>query len=429
MTEQNSRRLLTPKFIDSVKPQAKPYRITDAVVPNLGVKVNPTGRKTFNWVGRINGKLVTKTLGTYPRFTLAEARDWAADIENGRERGIDILAVRKDEAELQVRLTQQTVDRMFNEYMRLEGGLTKSANERTRIYRRDIQPHIGAKSIYSIRHNDLANVLQKKIDAGTPIASNAVQSLLRRFFRWSVTEGRHITGLEVDPAANLVKLAKARSRERFLDDEELTILLYALSRWRSPFAEPIRFILYTAARRAEVFEMRWSEIQSDEAGSMVWVIPAHRVKNGKEHFLPLPVAAAALIRSVRQVSKSGFVWPSKLSDERPMSGFSKALKALKDEMHQLASRQGREIEHWTLHDLRRSVASGMNGLHDTDGMSLITETVVERILNHTQAGVQATYNRWKYKAEKKAALDLWAGHLAKLGARGEQLFFDAEETS
>jgi hypothetical protein len=65
---------------------------------------------------------------------------------------------------------------------------------------------------------------------------------------------------------------------------------------------------------------------------------------------------------------------------------------------------------WTLHDLRRSAASGMAGLGTAPH-------VIEAVLNHRSGvikGISATYNRFNYAAEKRAALDAWAAHVSNL---------------
>jgi integrase len=189
----------------------------------------------------------------------------------------------------------------------------------------------------------------------------------------------------------------------------------------TPFDVPVEFMLHTGARRAEVFELPWSEIHNLDTDPM-WIMPGVRTKNGREHILPLSKAAADLLMSVPRQKDASLVWPSSVSHERPMSGFSKSLKSMQKRVVALAEHDGITVEHWTLHDLRRSVASGMNGLHDDQWRSLISEVVVERILNHTPQGVKGVYNRWKYQAEKKAALDLWANHLAALRKLGAQKF-------
>jgi hypothetical protein len=69
---------------------------------------------------------------------------------------------------------------------------------------------------------------------------------------------------------------------------------------------------------------------------------------------------------------------------------------------------------WTLHDLRRTVATGLQRL----GVRL---EVTEAVLNHisgSRGGIAGVYQRHDWAAEKRAALDAWAAHvLAAAGGR------------
>jgi len=69
---------------------------------------------------------------------------------------------------------------------------------------------------------------------------------------------------------------------------------------------------------------------------------------------------------------------------------------------------GAPLAPWTLHDIRRSVASGMASLG-------VEPHIIEAVLNHRTGvirGVARVYNRHPYGDEKKAALELWARHIA-----------------
>ena len=90
-----------------------------------------------------------------------------------------------------------------------------------------------------------------------------------------------------------------------------------------------------------------------------------------------------------------------------MSGFSKA-KLTIDKL--LASDGAPQLPHWTLHDLRRTAATGMARL----GINL---PVVEKVLNHTSGsfrGVVGVYNRHSFDTERRHALDVWAAHVERL---------------
>jgi len=66
-----------------------------------------------------------------------------------------------------------------------------------------------------------------------------------------------------------------------------------------------------------------------------------------------------------------------------------------------------KIAPWRIHDLRRTVSTGMNELG--------TEPhIVEAVLGHKVAGVAGVYNRAKYEAAKRSALEAWAAHVTAL---------------
>jgi integrase len=411
MSFRNNDRPITTKLIESLKPENRMYIVTDLQTPNLTVRVHPTGRKVFVWRGRKNGELKVHTLGPFPHFSLAEAREWAREISRGISRGIDVVAERKNKREEEDQLATRTCDWLFNLYMKNEGQDVKSANEKWRLYNREIAPKIGIRSIYEIRHRDLANILQGRLE-DAPSVSNHLYALIKRWFKWSVTKGHHLTGLEVDPAANLVKLAKTSSRERVLNNYELGLLLHVLHRWPTRFTNPLLLILHTGVRRGEAFEARWSELDElVEKGD--WIIPGARTKNKSLHCVPLPSSMVAMLKATPRHRKQALVWPTSVEVDRPMSGFSKALNAIQQRMNGLAAQEGRLIEHWTIHDLRRSVGTGLTGLRK-DGRSLVSSELADRILNHVQSKVRATYLRWDFYEEKKEALRHWEAHLQML---------------
>jgi hypothetical protein len=89
------------------------------------------------------------------------------------------------------------------------------------------------------------------------------------------------------------------------------------------------------------------------------------------------------------------------------SGFSKAKRRLDETIAELADR---ELSEWDLHDLRRSVATGMAKL----GMQPV---VIEACLNHVtgvRSSIASVYNLHSYEAEKREALTRWAEHVEKI---------------
>ena len=126
--------------------------------------------------------------------------------------------------------------------------------------------------------------------------------------------------------------------------------------------------------------------------------------------VPLSEPARALFRGLlpgdisetKRVAPGALVLPGAAST--PFSGWSKAKAALD---RAVAEARGASIAPWSVHDLRRTVATGLQRL----GVRL---EVTEVVLNHisgSRAGIAGVYQRHDWAAEKRAALDAWAAHV------------------
>jgi integrase len=126
-----------------------------------------------------------------------------------------------------------------------------------------------------------------------------------------------------------------------------------------------------------------------------WTIPASRAKTGATHVVPLSVQAQAILRAVPRLGGSDLVFPGLRG---PFSGFSKAKAALD---------KTSGVKNWRLHDLRRTMATGLQRL----GVRL---EVTEAVLNHvsgSRAGIVGVYQRHTWAEEKRAALAAWGAQV------------------
>ena len=142
--------------------------------------------------------------------------------------------------------------------------------------------------------------------------------------------------------------------------------------------------------------MTWSEL---DFAAKVWKLPRGRVKNDKGHEVPLSALAVDIIRTVPKVAGADLLFTT--TGKTPVSGFSKEKAALEKAVG---------FDDWWLHDLRRTMASGMARL----GIAL---PVIEKVLNHTSGsfrGIVGVYQRHEYADEKRHALDAWAAHINRI---------------
>jgi integrase len=174
-----------------------------------------------------------------------------------------------------------------------------------------------------------------------------------------------------------------------LSDDEFAAI------WRAtdgpgPFNGIVRFLVVTGQRREEVAGMTWAELSGDFS---TWTIPASRAKNGTTHIVPLSAQAQGLLRNVPRFGE--LVFPGL---HGVFNGWSKAKAALD-------AKSG--VTDWRLHDLRRTVATGLQRL----GARL---EVTEQILNHvsgSRAGIVGVYQRHDFANEKRDALESWGSHV------------------
>jgi integrase len=235
-------------------------------------------------------------------------------------------------------------------------------------------------------------------------------AVIRKFFSWAVE--RSI--IEVSPALHVKKPSAEASRDRVLSDAELRLIWLAAEALGYPYGPLVRLLALTGQRRSEIAGMR-----RDELSGALWTIPAQRTKNGRAHEVPLSTAAQAVLAALPRIAGSDYVLTA--NGRGPASGFARAKNKLDAAVLTLAQEHAAErrqnepvrITPWRLHDLRRTMASGLARLGTSPH-------VIEAILNHRSgvvSGVAAVYNRHQYLDEKRAALEQWARHLKQLADR------------
>ena len=388
---------LTQRSVEAAKPKAERYGRPDGLVPGLQLIVQPSGAKTYRLIPRVNGKQINLTIGNAAVLKLAEARDEARRQLALIAKGEDPRAIRQ-EAVRDASETVEVVARRFVErHVKVH---TRGWYETERQIEREILPAWGKRPISSIGKRDVAALIDGIADRA-PVMANRTFSTARRMFGWAIDRGL----IEVSPFERLKKPAPETKRDRVLADSELALIWRAAEEIGYPFGPVVQILTLTAARRSEVAGMRWSELDSDLS---LWSLPRERVKNGLQHTVPLPPLARSIIAALPRIEASEFVFTT--TGKVPVGNFSRTKHTLDAAIADLCG----PIPPWTLHDLRRSAASGMARL----GVQL---PVVEKILNHVSgsfAGVAGIYQRHDFADEKRAALECWARHLATLDLVG-----------
>jgi integrase len=113
-------------------------------------------------------------------------------------------------------------------------------------------------------------------------------------------------------------LKLSRGHHAAMPYEELPTFIAELRQRQATAALALEFCILTAARSGEVLGCRWSEIDLDKK---VWTVPAHRMKAGREHRVPLSGRVVAVLRELAAADAGPFVFPGQARN-KPLSNMA-----------------------------------------------------------------------------------------------------------
>jgi len=359
--------------------------VWDDDMPGFGVRVRPNSTR---WVVqyRAGHRQRRISLGDVRRVTLDDARTAAKKVFAKITLGID-PAADKEEAKAAAKVK---LGPLANQYLARKAGVLRPNTYRgiTR-YLTDHWKPFRDWPVHAITRRDVAARLNQIITDHGPVAAARARSTLSAFFVWAMGEGladQNPTIGTNDPAAG------RESRDRVLKSDELAAI------WRAcrddNFGRIVRMLMLTGCRRQEIGALQWSEVDLDR-GTIT--IPGSRTKNHRELVLTLPPLGLSILETAQR-RDSDFVFGSRGGT---FTAWSKSTQTFKARMTDAA------LAPWTLHDIRRSVATGMADIG-------VQPHIIEAVLNHQSGhkrGVAGIYNRSLYEREIRTALAVWADHI------------------
>jgi integrase len=424
---------LTERKIEQLKvdPGRKDKLVFDDEQRGLAVRVTAKGGKNYLCQYTLHGQKWRVPLGACSALALAKARGAAAAIMGDVAKGKNPATERKEAAAAE--RAKRLRDRLT---------LAVLIDDWARLHLAGKRPSYRAEAVRALRHAFSEHLDKPAEDLERSAVVRALDALARRrkgrngrgskgaaivgrtaaygraAFGWAMKRGT----VSANPFASLPIAKSVTKRERVLNDDEIAEIWRATDKASFPYGIIVRLLLLTGQRRAEVAGMTWAELSDDLA---TWTIPGTRTKNGAPHVVPLSKPAQELVRALlpddaREASptieerraKGTLVLPGAMGNA--FEGWSKSKRALDDAMAQARTKAAAEagIEPgptaaWTLHDLRRTLATGLQRL----GVRL---EVTEAVLNHisgSRAGIVGVYQRHDWATEKRNALNSWAAHV------------------
>ena len=361
----------------------------DDELPGLGLRILKSGTRSWVVRYRVARRQRVVTLGKVAMLSPGQARTKAGEILAQAKLGKDFQAEKQSAKSKAGRLTfGKLLDQFLSRYADV-AQRQKTRSETRRLLAK--WHYLDLVPVDDITRSTIAEGLGRVEQESGFVTRNRTRSALSRLFSWALEEGL----VDNNPVVGTARRPE-RPRERVLTHDEL-VAIWEATAGPGDHNAIVRLLMLTGQRRQEVAATRWAEIDTKNG---LWSIPGNRTKNKRAHDVPISEQAQAVLDGIDKREGRELIFGEA---EGPFSGWSKSKERLDQRCN---------VSPWRLHDLRRTVVTGMAELGIQPH---ITEAVVNHLSGH-KSGVAGVYNRATYANEKRAALQKWGNHVAKLVA-------------
>lgn len=393
-------------------------------VAGLLLQITPNGSKSWLLRTMIGGARRSVGLGPYPEIMLAAARDKAREAKAKIEAGVDPIEERKASRAALVAARRRNLTFAEATDRWIAAKLADRPEKSQRAVRSTLEryafPEVGSLTVQEIDVRDVVRALQS-IWTDKPDTATKMRSYIENILTWATVAG-HREGdnparwggnlKELLPAPSIV--AKGRSGNfPAVPVSQLAAFWADLSKRDGMGATALRFACLCASRSGEVRGATWEEIDLD-AG--LWLIPAGRMKMGREHRVALPSAAIELLKTVPRMQRVPFVFPSTTGLLLSDMAVSAVMRRMQEDAENTAKRAGQDPERAGWRDIRTGRPAVPHGLRssfrDWAAERGYERDLAEIALAH-QVGseVERAYRRSDMLERRRAMLQAWADFL------------------
>jgi integrase len=397
-------------------PRGTRREIGDAIQRGLVLRIGETGVKSWSVIYKVPGERGVSptgrplkgsqkriTIGQYPMLGVAAAREEASRIIGKALTGRDPRPERRDTNLLRHTNSVEAVSKRMVELAKKQVESWPKIEQTLRDY---VWPSLGNRPIADISQADIHALLDDLVAQGREGTAREVRKMLSRLLNYA-TEKSLITA---SPMAGMKRRdLTLESSDRVLSDEEIKAVWIATGEMGYPFGTLARMLLLTGQRKGDWEGARWSEIDAKER----WLsIPKERYKTrSKGQIVPLLSTAWELVEGLPRWNGSDpFLFSTTGGDKLSKLG-SKASDRLREltlkHLRKMRDDPEAELEHFTPHDFRRTVETRLARLG-------FNQEVRDAVTGHALTGLQRTYNKHDYMAEKRAALTAYVDHIKAL---------------
>ncbi|CUA87665.1 tyrosine-type recombinase/integrase [Pseudidiomarina woesei] len=388
----------------------------------LGVKVFPSGKRTFYFRYFKDGKPVFIGLGVFPDVSLSDARTQAKQYSVQLSQGLcpKSLIEEAHEQKRQELLRQAEVEKegSIQQLFEYYTSQMKAAGKRTyqqvlRDLEKEVYPVIPPETkAKNVKREQLVRVLGLMIQRGAKTQSNRVRSYLQAAFNAGLKHDNDpanmnsdvLFGIEHNLVTAIPRQANAeRALDRVLTETELRDFVHRIK--NGEFATTTQFacllMLYSGGQRPfEVINSRWEHV---DLVSNDWLIPASLSKNGKDHIVPITPNLKSLLLALHELTgHTPYLIPNRIKPTEP---------GRTDSLARSFTRycEKYSVEKFTPRDIRRTCKTLMTR------HNFSTKEIRDRLHNHALDDVSNKhYNRHDYRVEKESLLIDWNDWISRL---------------
>ena len=395
---------LTDTAIRNVKLKDRPFKLSDG--NGLYLFVTPGGARLWRLKYRFAGKEKSLSIGAYPAVTVRMAREAREKAKSQLAAGVDPSQAKQAAKRKERAATLHTFQAIAKEYV---AKLRREQRAKGTIAKLEwllglAFDALGLRAINEISAAEVLDVLRKVEARGHHETAKRLRSTIGAVFRYAIATAR----CDNDPTFALkgaLTRPVVKSRPAITDKKALGGLLRAIDGFdgQPTTSAALKLLALLAARPGELRHAEWREFNLDAA---VWTIPASRMKMRREHRVPLPRQAVAVLRDLHALTGTGaFLFPSVRSAARPIS---------ENTLNAALRRMGYAKDEVVSHGFRATFSTIANefGQWNPDA--------IERALAHVENNsVRRAYLRADFWDERVAMAQWWADLLDELKASGQ----------
>lgn len=396
-----TKRLFTASFVGTIKVESR-TEFFDTSTSGLGLRVSPSGNKTFFYRYRHNGRNRRYKIGKFSSvMTLKVAREMADELRLRVKKGEDPQG-----EEMSIKNSApKTFGELVTHYKAIHLTTLKESTQQDYNNRIEIILNHFKKDRYlkDISRGDVFNFLES---IKAPVQAQRIQAILSGILNFAFDRA----WIEYNPATKIQLSSKKAKRNKpkkniELSNEQIIKLWEGFEDYSHVTGSLFKMLLILGQRLGETRQMEWKEL---DLKKNLWTIPGSKTKNGLEHFVPLTGLALEVIEEMKLIAgDKTYVFESPLREGKPLGGSQKGAERI---------RERTKVTDFNIHSLRTTVATKMASLG-------VSPQVLSKVLNHKTSGegstITAIYNQYDYEKEKREALNRWNNQLVRILSNNE----------